>query len=184
MKKVRNLVTASALMVAMGITSFTVFAAAKYDSPKEAVSGITGLSIEEVDALRIEEGQTYGEIAEAQGVLEAFKEELLEQKKEVLERRVAEERITQEKADEILARMAEQSLNCEGRENAQGMMFQGEGLAFGEGKGLKNGEGAGLQNGEGYGEKRGTGLQNGEGAGNGPLDGTGHGMNKGQGRNR
>lgn len=176
MKKVRNLVTASALMVAMGITSFTVFAAAKYDSPKEAVSAITGLSIEEVDALRTEEGQTYGEIAEAEGVLEAFKEELLEQKKEVLERRVAEERITQEKANEILARMEEQSLHCTGRGNAQGMMFKGEGLAFGEGNGLKNGEG--------YGEKSGNGLRNGEGAGNGPLDGTGHGMNKGQGRNR
>lgn len=46
MKKIRNIVAAGALTLDMGITSLTVFAAAEYNSPPEALAGITGKTME------------------------------------------------------------------------------------------------------------------------------------------
>ncbi|HIE38569.1 MAG TPA: hypothetical protein EYH30_09035 [Anaerolineales bacterium] len=67
----------------------------------------TGLTEEEVVAA-LREGQTFAEIAEAQGVdPRAIVDRLLAERKELLEEAVAEGRLTQERADEMLEEMAE-----------------------------------------------------------------------------
>ena len=135
MKNVRNIVAAGALTLAMGVTSMTVFAAAKYDTPQEALAGITGKTIEEIADERSEEGKTYGEIAAEADKLDEFKEELFEQKKEIIEERVAEGSLSREDADEILERIEDNQATCFGNGERGSGMMDGFGFRFGGGRG-------------------------------------------------
>ncbi|MFH5835407.1 hypothetical protein ACHAL6_04920 [Proteiniclasticum sp. C24MP] len=135
MKKIRNIVAAGALTLAMGVTSLTVFAAAKYDSPQEALAGITGKTIEELEDERYDEGKTYGEIAAEAGKLDEFKDELFEQKKEIIEERVAEGNLSREYADEILERIEDNQATCFGTGERGSGMMGGFGFRFGGGRG-------------------------------------------------
>lgn len=148
MKNVRNIVAAGALTLAMGITSVTVFAAAKYDSPQQALAGITGKSVEEITEERSEDGKTYGEIAAEAGKLDEFKEELFEQKKEIIEDRVTEGNLSRERADEILANIENNQENCDGTGLGGGMM-NGRGMMNGNGFRFGNRDGGGRGNGFG-----------------------------------
>ena len=144
MKNLRNIIAAGALTLAMGVTSITVFAAAKYDSPQEALSGITGKTVEEITEERYEEGKTFGEIAAEAGKLDEFKEEMFEQKKEVIEERVTEGSLSRERADEILYNIENNQENCNGSGfggRGRGMMG-GRGMRFGEG--MRNAFGGGF----------------------------------------
>ena len=143
MKKIRNIVAASALTLAMGVTSLTVFAAAKYDSPQEALAGITGKTIEEITQERFDEVKTYGEIAAEAGKLDEFKEELFEQKKEIIEERVAEGSLSTENADEILERVEDNQATCVGDGERGSGMMSGFGFMFGNGSGGGRGNGFG-----------------------------------------
>jgi len=143
MKKIRNIVAASALTLAMGVTSLTVFAAAKYDSPQEALAGITGKTIEEITEERFDEDKTYGEIAAEAGKLDEYKEELFEQKKEIIEERVAEGSLSRENADEILDRIEDNQATCFGDGERGSGMMGGFGFRFGNGSGGGRGNGFG-----------------------------------------
>lgn len=164
MKNVRNIVAAGALILAMGVTSMTVFAAAKYDSPQDALAGITGKSVEEITEMKVE-NKTYGAIAAEAGKLDEFKAELFEQKKEALQERVTEGKIAQEDADTLLERVQEHQAECDGEGNPGEGLMEGAGLQLGNGPKDGNGNGEGLQNGEGNGIKERAGDGNGNGKG-------------------
>ena len=136
MNKISKIIAGSTLAVAMGITSLTVFAAAKYDNPWEALAGITGKSIEEIEEEHFEEGKMLYEIAEDEGKLEEFRNEVLEQKKEVIEARVKEGSLSRERADQILENIENGTGPCGG-----GVAGQNYGLGFGKGmgRGMMNG---------------------------------------------
>ena len=155
MKKARNIVAAGALTIAMGVTSITVFAAAKYDSPQEALAGMTGKTTEQIVEKKAMENKSYGAIAAEEGKLEEFKVEIMERKREVIQERVAEGILEQEDADAILERIQERQETCIGEGNV------GEGMMKGLGTRLGNGP----QNGEGKGAKVGSGIRNGNGSG-------------------
>ena len=144
MKNLRNVVTASLLVAALGVTSVTVFAASKYGSPADAAAALTGKSVEEVLQVRQEENKTLGTQVDEVGKLSEFQLEILEQKKEVLQERVTEGRMTQEEADGILLTLEENQLTCDGTTSGIGMM---NGIGFGNG--MMNGNGNGYQNGNG-----------------------------------
>ena len=140
MKNLRNVLAASLVVIAMGVTSVTVFAASKYDSPAEAAAALTGKSVEEVIKIRQEENKTLGTQVDEVGKLDEFQQEILEQKKEILQERVANGTLTQEQADEILANIETNQANCDGTGFGRGMM---NGLGFGQGmmNGYRNGTG-------------------------------------------
>ena len=164
MKNVRNIVAAGVLTLAMGVTSMTVFAAAKYDSPQDALAGITGKSVEEIAEMKVE-NKTYGAIAAEAGKLDEFKAELFEQKKEALQERVTEGKIAQEDADALLERVQEHQALCDGEGNPGEGLMEGAGLQLGNGPKDGNGNGEGLQSGEGNGNKERAGDGNGNGKG-------------------
>jgi hypothetical protein len=164
MKNVRNIVAAGALTLAMGVTSMTVFAAAKYDSPQDALAGITGKSVEEIAEMKVE-NKTYGAIAAEAGKLDEFKAELFEQKKEAVQERVTEGKIAQEDADALLERVQEHQAVCDGEGNPGEGLMEGAGLQLGNGPKDGNGNGEGLQSGEGNGIKERAGDGNGNGKG-------------------
>jgi len=165
MKKIRNIVAAGALTLAMGVTSITVFAAAKYDSPQEALAGMTGKTVEEITEKKVQENKTYGAIAAEEGKLDEFKIELLEQKREVIQERVTEGVLEQEDADAVLERIQERQETCIGEGNPGEGMMEGIGMKFGNVPQDGQGNGNGLQNGEGNGSKVGAGNGNGNGFG-------------------
>jgi hypothetical protein len=166
MKNSKKLVIPVTIALAIGVVSFTAFAASTYKTPTEAVAGLTGSTLESVTAQKVESGETYGSIAQEAGVLEAFKEEMLELKKDQLAEKVEAGTLTQERADEILAVLEENIADCDG--SGGGRTEGGMGAGFGSGKGSGGGmrggqgggQGGGMRNGQG-----GGGMRNGQGAG-------------------
>jgi hypothetical protein len=94
--------------------STTVYAASAYSSPAEAAADLTGMTLDEVTALRLETGDSYCEIAKEAGKLDEFKAAVLEIKKENLEDRVANGTLTQERATEMLQDIEQDQINCDG----------------------------------------------------------------------
>jgi len=73
----------------------------------DATAEVTGLSVDEVTAA-LEEGQTFAQIAEAQGVdPQAIVEAFLVDRKAALDEAVAEGRLSQDQADEMLEEMTD-----------------------------------------------------------------------------
>jgi hypothetical protein len=155
MKNIKKIISVVSVVGVIGMASAAY--AAEIQSPSDIVSSITGKTIEEVQSERAE-GKTYGTIASESGVLDEFKTEILEQKKLILDERVADGNLTQEEADEIYTKLQENQLTCDG--TGLNKIGQNYGLSFG------NGNGNGLRKGEGKGN--GNGLK--DGSGNGTCD--------------
>lgn len=147
MKKTKGIVLPITIALAIGVISITALAASNYSSPPEAVAGLTGTRIEDVIAKKVETGATYGSIAADAGKLEEFQEEMVELKKVVLDKKVENGTMTQERADEVLARIEERRENCDG--TGSGNIGQSKGAGFGQGNAMRNGQGKGLRNGQG-----------------------------------
>ena len=139
MTKLKKIAAIGGMVLAVGATSFTAFAASTYHSPAEAVAGLTGQTVESVIAQKTETGDTYGAIANEAGKLEEFKDEMLEIKKDALAEKVAAGTITQEKADEIIAAIEANQATCDGTGSAK----IGQKMGAGFGSGNCNGQGNG-----------------------------------------
>ncbi|NLN48032.1 MAG: DUF2680 domain-containing protein, partial [Clostridiales bacterium] len=129
MTKRKVMVMIGILVLVISAGSIMVFAAA-YNSPAEVLAAVTGKTVDKVVAERRETGKTYGTMAKDAGSLEEFRKEMLEMKKAVLQDRVKDGTITQGKADEILSRIEENQLNCDG----SGCMMDGERMGMGFGR--------------------------------------------------
>jgi len=167
MKKSRKLIAVVAIVGIMA-TAGTAFAAT-VSSPAEIVSRLTGISVEDLYVQR-SAGTTYGTIAKDAGKLDEFQVLMLEQKKIILDQRVADKVMTQAQADEIYNDIKENQATCDGTGTDRigqnsGMMGFGNGDrdGVGFGNGLRNGTG----NGAGMGMNRGAGNGNGNGFGPG-----------------
>ena len=156
MKSLKKITTFGAVAFVIGVTSITGFAASIYNTPAEALAGLTGEAVESVIAEKVENKTTYGSMAADAGVLDAFKVEVLEIRKDRLADRVEEGTMTQERADAIIERIEERQLDCDG--TGSGSIGREEGARFGS-----DGEGQGL----GRPEHRLGGGRGGKGLGNG-----------------
>lgn len=133
---------AAALTVAAVLGAGGAAYAATSLTPAEIAANLTGKSVSELQQQR-QAGQTYGAIANEAGKLEEFKTQMLEQKKVILDERVAEGRLTQEQANTIYQNIQENQANCDGTSNGQARMGQNGGAGFGKGQGMGNGQGFG-----------------------------------------
>ena len=150
MKSLKKITTFGAVAFVIGVTSITGFAASIYNTPAEAVAGLTEKTLESVIAEKIETDATYGSMAADAGVLDAFKVEVLKIKKDQLTEQVEAGTLTQERADAIIERIEENQLDCDGTGSEQ--IGQQEGARFGS-----DGEGQGLgRSGYGLGQGRGS----------------------------
>jgi hypothetical protein len=158
MKNVKKLV-AVLTVVGMLAAAGAVFAAT-FKTPAEIAAQVTGKTVEDLNKER-EAGKTYGAIANDAGKLADFEAQMLEQKKAILDQRVADGKLTQKQADEIYTAIKDNQANCTTPGSAQmGMKY---GVGFGQGSGMGQGCGMGI----GQGEARGTGMRNGGGMGAG-----------------
>lgn len=153
---------AAALTVAAVLGAGGAAYAATSLTPAEIAANLTGKSVTELQQQR-QAGQTYGTIAKEAGKLEEFKAQMLEQKKLILDERVAEGRLTQEQANIMYQRMQENRANCDGSGKNQARLGQDGGAGFGQGAGpgdragAGNGQGKGMGKGQGFGHRAGSG---------------------------
>ena len=152
MKHAKKILVVSIAILAVAVISITAFAASAYETPAEAVAGLTGRTTQSVIDERKESNKPYGAIAAEAGQLDNFKAEMLEIQKDRLNAQVKAVKITQEEADDILAKIEENQAECDGSESAH----KGSGYGFGKGSGNKGrkmqgagkGDGAGLGQGQ------------------------------------
>lgn len=149
MKNSRKAMAAITFAAALSVTSITAFAAA-YGSPAEAAAGLTGKSLETVLSEHWD-GKTYGSMAEEEGKLEEFQAAVYELHEERLKQDVADGKLTQEEADEILETLKERQETCDGTGNGGAGLGRGRGIGRGQGGGRGMGIGGmGLQDGSCY----------------------------------
>lgn len=151
MTNLKKIAVLGSMILAIGATSITVFAASGYNTPADAVAGLSGRTVESVIAEKIDSGKTYGKIAIEEDVSIEFKNEMLNMKKNVLAERVQAGTMTQAEADEVLKALEERQLDCDGTGSGE------VGQKFGAGFGRKDGIGQGQSKGLGNGQRNGQG---------------------------
>lgn len=144
MLKFKKTIILGAMVITIGATSLTAFAASKYNSPAEAAAGLTGKTVESVISEKAKTGKTYGTIAKEAGKLTEFKKEILEIKQDILDEKVKNGTLTQERADEIIAALKENQENCDGTGSARVGQKMGAGFGGKNGGGMGKGQGSGL----------------------------------------
>lgn len=148
MTNIKKLAVLGAVVLTIGATSITAFAASAF-TPAEIAANVTGKTIEEVTAEKFQNGTTYGGVARNYDSLEKFQAAMLESKTAILNERVTEGAMTQGEADEIIEALKENQATCDG--TAQARTGQSFGATFGGMMG--NGQGQGLgSNGQGRGQ--------------------------------
>lgn len=154
MKTMKKIFAAGLVVSTLAIGSVEALAASQYETPAEAIAGLTGREVQSVIDERTETGKTYGTIANEAGVLTQLKTEMLEMKKEMIAARVAAGTLTQAQADAILARIESNQAECDGSGTGCGLKGTGRGMGagFGQGGGQARGQrgqggGYGLRNG-------------------------------------
>jgi len=100
-------------------------------TPAEITANLTGKSVAELQQQR-QAGQTYGAIANEAGKATEFKAQMLEQKKIILDERVAAGKLTQEQANTIYQNMQEHQADCDGTCDGNAMLGQKGGAGFGQ----------------------------------------------------
>jgi hypothetical protein len=150
MKAFKKILFVGAIALVIAAASVTALAATGFSNSADIIAGLTGQSADRIIAEKTETGKTYGEIADDAGVLEEFKTQMLESKKEILAEKVAQGIITQEQADAIIERMEANMADCDGTgSGGVGSCGTGAGLGMMGGQGRGNG---------GMGQGRGAGM--------------------------
>lgn len=153
MKKMKKILVVTAVVGLLGASGLMAYAATA-QTPAEITAEVTGRTVEDVYAEH-QEGSSYGTIASEAGVLDEFKELMLEQKKEVLDERVAAGTLTREEADAIYNTLVENQLTCDGT-GSEGVKMQ-NGAGFGSANCLHDGTGRGMGKGSRMGQGGGMG---------------------------
>lgn len=143
MTKLRKFVTLGTMVLVIGSTSIVALATSAFNTPAEVVAELSGKSIESIITEKAETGKTCGTIAKESGKLEEFKSENLEKKKEILSKKVSAGTITQEKANEIIAALEKNQVNCDGTGSAR--IGKAQGAGFGRMNGNGKGQGSGVR---------------------------------------
>lgn len=172
MKTVRKQIIVMGIVVLILVAgAVAVFAASSYSTPAGAIAGLTGRDVQSVIDERAETGKTFGTIAKEAGVLDAFRAEMMEIRRDILAARVAAGKMTQEQADAIMAKVASRQATCD--DSGAGCKLHGAGCVIGAGFGMDSSrcqETGGQNNGHGNGHHNG---------GRGNVSGCGRGLGNG-----
>jgi polyhydroxyalkanoate synthesis regulator phasin len=156
MKNIRSYLGVDIIIGLLGVTG-TAVATVTSKTPAEITAGLVGKTVEQVTIERAA-GKTYGTIADEAGKLDEFKAQTLEQKKAILDQRVADGNLTQEQADTIYNSIMTNQAICDGTGSARIGQSMGTGFSQGQGKGLGKGQCSGQRNGGGFGGGMGRGA--------------------------
>ncbi len=143
--------TVLVLVVAVMVlgTMSVAFADASW-GPAAIIASLTELTAEEAYQKKVDDDITFGELAEEQGVYDVFRAAALVEKEAMIAQLVAEGKLTEERAVEILAAFE----SCDGTMDNPQRLLQGTGL-FGQRAGDGQGNGLRAMDGEGFGAREG-----------------------------
>ena len=150
MKNTKKIISTLGLSLMVLGSSAVVFAN-DIPTPADLLSDLTNQPVESI--VEMKSDSSYGKVAVELGVSDSFKALMLENKKAILDLRVAEGRITVEQANEIYEKLTSHIENCDG----SSIRVDGEKMFLGFGNG--NGKMSGVGNGEGRGAQKGQRLQ-------------------------
>ncbi|GEM_PF-524912 len=156
MKTIKKVFVAGITIFALIAGSAAAFATSQYSTPAEAVAGLTGRQVQSIIDERVQTGKTYGTMADDAGVLNEFKAEMLEMKKDTLATRVAAGKITQDQADTIITKITSNQALCDGKGSGCGSHRSGYGAGAGFGQGWGNKDGRQAGHGHGFGPHDGS----------------------------
>lgn len=129
-------------LVSLGAASVSVSAMTS-KTPAESLAEVTNKTVEEVTQAKADSGFSYGKLAADENKLEEFKLERSQARKEMLQERVNDGKLTQEEADERLAKMEARHENCdgtgEGHEGKEAMRTMRQGKHHGSMSGNRQG---------------------------------------------
>ncbi len=114
MKKSLKFILAGTMGATLFLSATPVMANTQSYTLSELLARETGETVESIVQVKVESGKTFGEIANEYGVLDEFKKENLEIKREMLNSRVANGLLTQTEADLMYNQMLEYQENCDG----------------------------------------------------------------------
>ncbi|MGI6349694.1 MAG: hypothetical protein GX245_07380 [Eubacteriaceae bacterium] len=160
----KKIITISLLVLLLLATSISTFAAPSDDSPADILSDLTNRPVESLVQERAATQTTYGAMAKAAGVSEQFREKVMILKEARLAQRVADQTMTQEQANAILAQLQKRQATCDGTcddtcDTPQRLMQQqNAGGGLGQGKNFQQGGGPRDGTGNGNGFQRGNGA--------------------------
>lgn len=143
MTKLKTILFTGAMVLGIGATSITAFAATSSKTPAEIVAGLTGRTVESVVDEKQDTGKTYGTIAAEAGKLNDFKEKNLDARKAYLNNEVKEGRLTKERADEMIKNLEKNQVTCDGTGKARIGQRSGQGCGYGNIGGCKGAGGRG-----------------------------------------
>ncbi|NLG10889.1 MAG: hypothetical protein GX562_05115 [Coriobacteriaceae bacterium] len=150
-----------ALMMLVALPTIA-FAAVPSTNAAQIVAELTGRDVDSIIDERVNAGKAYGTIADEAGVLEQFKNRVLELRQEAIAARVAAGTMTQEQANNRLELLQQRRDLCDGTAAGYMAAERGTGLGLGAGAGdctgLANGAVAGTGNGSGAGTGGGFGA--------------------------
>ncbi|HBN84386.1 MAG TPA: hypothetical protein DDZ89_11130 [Clostridiales bacterium] len=141
MKNMKKPIIVGIVVFSLVLVSITTFAASQYGTPAEAIAGLSGREVQSVIDERAQTGKTYGTIAKEAGILDQFKVEVLQMKKDIVAARVAAGTLTKEQADAIIAGIENNQENCDGTGISCGQNGAGFGARAGFGQGNRQGRG-------------------------------------------
>lgn len=147
MKNIKRFITILAVVGVIGAVGFAY--AEGFRSPADIAAAISGRSVEEVTKERAA-GKTYGTIAKEAGKLDEFKNQMLEQKKAILDQRVKDGNFSQQQADSIYNSIKINQATCDGTGSAK--IGKTSGACFGNEQGVGSGKGQGMGRGFGSGK--------------------------------
>ena len=108
--------------VALLLVATVALAEVNWKTPAQIVSGLTGKTVDQVQADR-QAGQSYGAQAAAAGELSQFQQECLAQYKQWLDEAVKSGQMTQAEADILYETMNSRMAACVGADNANGLGY-------------------------------------------------------------
>lgn len=120
MKNIRNfkkLIISGALLAALSVGTASALAQPAYTNPMQIAASLTGRSVDSIADECYTSGKSPAQIADEAGKLDEFKADMQDLRKARLDKAVAEGRMSQERADRILADEAggDYSEYCYGR---------------------------------------------------------------------
>ncbi|WP_101773277.1 DUF2680 domain-containing protein [Peptostreptococcus faecalis] len=143
MKNIKKIMISSVVLLALSVGS-SAAATTNYEDRAGVIAELTGRKVQSIVDERIKTGKTYGNIAKDAGVLNEFRNKMLELDKEKLDERVKSGKITQKQADNTLAKIKANKDNCDGTSKKNSKI----GNKYGNGKGQGHGHvGKGMGNG-------------------------------------
>ncbi len=107
MKNLKKLIVCGTAAAVLSLSAMSVFAQPSDtpDNPAQITAEVTGRSVESIIEERKDTGKSFAQIADEAGKLDEFKADMIELRKARLDEAVAEGRISQQRADAILADM-------------------------------------------------------------------------------